>query len=55
MCQWRNSKKKKERLKENGGQMKLCEKLKLGDYLLIMFKKLSTFKVRVYSLCSGQF
>ena len=44
--QWRNSK-EKERLKENGGQMKrqvkvnVYENLKLGDYLPIKFKKLS--------------
>ena len=29
----------------NEERWKLCEKLKLGDYLLITFKKLFTFKV----------
>ena len=35
---------------------RLYEKLKMGDNLLIIFKKLSILKVyNIFSLCSGQF
>ena len=35
---------------------KLYQKLKLGDYLQIIFKKLSTFKLyEFFSLCPGHF
>ena len=66
MWQWRNSK-IKERLTEKGGPMmrqaEVYENLKLlGDYLLIKFKTLRTFKMlwflfKVYecfSFCSRQ-